>query len=279
MPFSKTREYHTEEYWRRHFTSFLKPLIERNPMLEATRSEPLRGDIASQIVTDLTNDQIVVADLTDHNPNVFWELGVRQSFKHCTVTIAEVGTSIPFHLNKKGILFYNGEHLDNQEFEKQFGAALNNCLEYPDEPDSPVLVALGGRGTLYSLLHHEENSRRCTAVLSELKWNDGRMKSMMDAIKENENLRLNKKDSECQMATLTFRTIAAENLSVNRYLELTDETYDMFGTYHSWIDFLREQHSKWFHGNAKDYEEQLKKASDTYFKVSDTLKKCLELLK
>ena len=89
MPFSKTKEHHTEEYWKRQFNSYLKPLIQRNPQLEAIRSEPLRGDIASQIITDLANDEIVVADLTDHNPNVFWELGVRQSFKHRTVTIAD----------------------------------------------------------------------------------------------------------------------------------------------------------------------------------------------
>src|SRR3989304_4593293 len=80
MPFSKT-EHHTEEYWTRHFGSFLKPLIERNEAFEAFRSEPLRGDIASQIITNLASSDVVVADLTDHNPNVFWELGVRHSYK------------------------------------------------------------------------------------------------------------------------------------------------------------------------------------------------------
>jgi hypothetical protein len=49
---------------------FLKPLIEKIEDLEAFRSEPLRGNIASQIITDLVNSDIVVADLTDHNPNV-----------------------------------------------------------------------------------------------------------------------------------------------------------------------------------------------------------------
>lgn len=89
MPFSKTTDKHTEDYWTEHFERFLKPLIEENPGLEARRSEPLRGDILRQIITDLVVSRVVVADLTDHNPNVYWELGVRQSFQHGTVTIAE----------------------------------------------------------------------------------------------------------------------------------------------------------------------------------------------
>ena len=35
MPFSKTTEEHTEEYWTSQFETFLKPLIEENPNLEA----------------------------------------------------------------------------------------------------------------------------------------------------------------------------------------------------------------------------------------------------
>jgi len=81
-PFSKTTDEHTKRYWTEHFKSFLKPLIDENPDLEARRSKPLRGDILREIITDLVVSRVVVADLTDHNPNVYWELGVRQSFKH-----------------------------------------------------------------------------------------------------------------------------------------------------------------------------------------------------
>jgi hypothetical protein len=70
MPFSDS-ENHSAQYWKRHYTSYLKPLIEVSGKIEAFRSEPLRGDISSQIITDLINSDIVVADLTDHNPNVF----------------------------------------------------------------------------------------------------------------------------------------------------------------------------------------------------------------
>ncbi|MFH1483175.1 MAG: hypothetical protein ABIG98_02830 [Chloroflexota bacterium] len=98
MPFSKTTDKHTEEYWNEHFQEFIKPLIQEHP-LQPHRSDPLRGDILRQIVTDLVTAPVVVADLTDLNANVLWELGVRQSFKHGTITIAEdEGVRLPFDL-------------------------------------------------------------------------------------------------------------------------------------------------------------------------------------
>ena len=78
---------------------FLGPLIEESGELEAYRSEPIRGDVLRQIITNLVFYPVVVADLTDNNPNVYWELGVRQSFKHGTITIAEYGTKLPFDVS------------------------------------------------------------------------------------------------------------------------------------------------------------------------------------
>jgi hypothetical protein len=113
MPFSKTTPKHTEAYWTKHFTNFLKPLIEENPSLEAHRSTARRGDILKEIISDLVTAPIVIADLTDKNPNVFWELGVRQSFSHRTITIAQYGTKLPFDLSTKGTLFYHQDRIRN----------------------------------------------------------------------------------------------------------------------------------------------------------------------
>ena len=112
----------------RHFNSFLKPLIEKDAAFEALRSQSIRGDIAGQIINDLGKSDVVVADLTDYNPNVFWELGVMQSFKNCTITIAEKNTQIPFHFSHKGIFYYNADNLDNQEFERQFLSSLTRLF-------------------------------------------------------------------------------------------------------------------------------------------------------
>lgn len=71
MPFSSTSKIHTKEYWDSHFEHFMKPLIESCDNLKAFRSQPLRQDILRQVINDLVFSPIVVADLTDNNPNVY----------------------------------------------------------------------------------------------------------------------------------------------------------------------------------------------------------------
>ena len=167
MPISKTIDQHTEEYWKKHFEDFLRPLLEQSGF-SVLRSRPLRGNILTQIITDLVTASVVVADLTDHNPNVFWELGVRQSFKHGTITIAQEGTSLPFDVGMKGTLFYYPQdHLRNAIFGGQFKQALEDCLKHPDTQDSHVLETLSGRGTLFEIFRRDEAIRRLDAVISE----------------------------------------------------------------------------------------------------------------
>jgi len=146
MPFSQTSNKHTEEYWSQHFESFLKPLIEECEGIQAFRSKPLRGDLVKEIVENLYKANVVVADLTDKNANVFWELGVRQSFKHGTITIAEQGTKPPFDISTKGTLFYYPEdHIKLQKFRNDLKKAVQDCLDNPESTDSRVLEIIPSR--------------------------------------------------------------------------------------------------------------------------------------
>jgi hypothetical protein len=271
MPFSETIEHHTEQYWTRHFNLYLKPLIERNENLEAFRSQPLRGDIASQIITDLVHSDIVVADLTDHNPNVLWELGVRQSYKQCTITIAETDTKIPFHFSHKGIHFYNGEHLDNQEFEERFLAALKNCVESPDDGDSPVLGALGGRGTLYSIIHAEENARRIKALQMEIDFNNTDADRIYESCEQNKKLRTENEAKECKMLSILLRSSAIELLYVDRYLDLEQEFYVTVDDYYEHILAINTRLTEWV-TFAKPVEEWLTENKEEFTKTTIKLK-------
>ncbi len=167
MPFSKTIR-HTRKHWTCHFEKFLKPLIEENPNVRAQCSEAKRGDILEDIIKHLVLDPIVVADLTDWNPNVFWELGVRQSFHNPTITIAEKGTKLPFDVGRKGTHFYRPFKPKAEGFVEKFKEAIQDCLDRPGIPDSPVYEAISGRGTFFEIFRREEAKRRLDAVLSEI---------------------------------------------------------------------------------------------------------------
>lgn len=250
MPFSKTSEKHTKEYWTKHYETFIKPLIESAHSLVAERSAPLRGDILRQIITDLVTVPIVVADLTDANSNVYWEVGVRQSFKHGTITIAENGTTLPFDLGGKGTLFYfPDDHLKMQEFLNQFHEAIKDCLDNPDIPDSHVLETISGRGTLYKILMRDESLRKLDAVISEIKHNKVILTDIVDTcdenIKKKEEALARGKQPSRSFTTGLYRFVAVEMLVVSRYIDADKAFYKTAEQYMDELVRSNERISAW----------------------------------
>jgi hypothetical protein len=54
------------------------------------------GMIGDRVISDIIHAELVVADLTDLNPNAFYELGIRHSNEKPTIHIARSGTPLPF---------------------------------------------------------------------------------------------------------------------------------------------------------------------------------------
>jgi hypothetical protein len=220
MPFSQTTTKRTERYWTDHYNTFLKRTIDSVEGIEAERSKPLRGQILKDIITDLIFADIVVADLTDNNPNVFYELGVRQSFKHGTITIAEAGTKLPFDVKGKAVLFYHPkDHIKNAEFEKDFIGALKDCLSNPNRPDSVILETISGRGSFYELIELEQIKRRLTGILYEFGHNQGRLRGLIKDAKALDE------GTKAGFSTGLFRVACIELLISHRYLSKDNNFY------------------------------------------------------
>jgi hypothetical protein len=211
MPFSQTTNEHTQDYWTRHYEKFLKPIIEESGSYEVHRSKSLSGDILDQIIRALVASQLVVADLTDANPNVYWELGVRQSFQNGTITIAEFGTSLPFDLGGKGTLFYYPkDHIKNNEFINDFQEAIKQISTNQGSPDSQVLETISGRGTFFEVIQRDEAIRRVKGLIEETRENKNLLDIMMEAIK---------KEQKAPFGNFSFQYCSLELLLTQRYLE------------------------------------------------------------
>jgi hypothetical protein len=75
------------------------------PACAAVDLHPLRadqiteaGEITEQTFRHLRDDDVVIADLTDANPNVMYELGLRHTVQKLTIQIGETGR-LPFDVN------------------------------------------------------------------------------------------------------------------------------------------------------------------------------------
>ncbi len=241
MPFSETEDKRTEEYWTTHFDKFLKPTIKNSNDIVVTRSKPVRGDIIKDIISDLISADIVVADLTDANPNVYWELGVRQSFKHGTVTIAEFGTKLPFDINNKGTLFYYpNDYIKNAEFQTNLTDAITDCINNPNRPDSKVLETTTGRGSFYELIQEEEIGRKIIALVSEYENNLKIYRQLYTRVEANQKNPLKR-----VFTTQLFRMASIELLISHRYLKASDKYYELAEQYFDHLNSLNNKINSW----------------------------------
>jgi hypothetical protein len=245
MPFSRTKKIHPKQYWDTHFESFLKPLIDSCADVEAHRSTPLRVDILKQIINDLAFSDIVVADITDSNPNVYWELGVRLSFRHGTITIAEEDSEIPFDLKTKGCLFYDKDPTNRGDFEKSFKEAICDCLSNPNRPDSIVLETITGRGSIYSVIHHQEILNRLDGLIAENQFNRALFKEACNQALRNDNRRLSSLRINYQLIITQLGTSAVGLLLAEHYIEGHENFYELAQSILAYIGTINERLSVW----------------------------------
>jgi hypothetical protein len=84
------------------------------PAAEAHGFEVLRADkeerpgiITTQIIQRLVSSPLVIADLTDSNPNVFYELAIRHVTRKPLVQIIDAGQRIPFDVQMMRAVKYD----------------------------------------------------------------------------------------------------------------------------------------------------------------------------
>ena len=84
------------------------------PVCEELGYKPVRVDhvnavdnINATIINYLKTAPMVIADMTDHNPNAFYELGFRQALELPLVPIIRVGERLPFDVMTTRTVFYD----------------------------------------------------------------------------------------------------------------------------------------------------------------------------
>ncbi|MEA3014117.1 MAG: hypothetical protein QOD42_2662 [Sphingomonadales bacterium] len=90
------------------YANIIQPAIDRCGHI-ASRIDELTetGDISHHYLNRIVSAELVVADLSMPNGNVYYELGVRQAISNYpTILIAAEGTDLPFDVRNQRVLFY-----------------------------------------------------------------------------------------------------------------------------------------------------------------------------
>jgi len=132
---------------RKRSDFILKNIIE--PITEKFGYETTRapfsesGIINNKIIERLINANLVIADLTDSNPNVFYELGVRHTVNKPTIQIIKEGQEIPFDVSPIQTILLNIDDTNSvDECKEELKKQIQSIIENPNDIISFVSNAL-----------------------------------------------------------------------------------------------------------------------------------------
>jgi hypothetical protein len=169
MPFSATPN-HSEEEWKNTYEYVIAPAI-TNAGYSCSRAEPERGSLIVSIVDKLHSSWLVVADLTDRNANVFYELGVRHALSKRTILLSQVDSDIPSDLRGYWYIRYGLKPNEVDDLKKLLKIVIENMDVNPEKSDSPVSDFLSRSNLSAHSIENKNNLKKLTALETELSRN------------------------------------------------------------------------------------------------------------
>ena len=101
------------------------------------------GIITNQVIQHIIDAPLVLADLTECNPNVFYELAIRHVQKKPLIQIIEKGQRIPFDVAVTRTIYVDHRDLDSVEEAKAKIIEQIKAVEAdPDAVDNPISMAV-----------------------------------------------------------------------------------------------------------------------------------------
>jgi hypothetical protein len=90
------------------------------------------GMIGDRMISDIIHAELVVADLTDLNPNAFYELGIRHATEKPAIHIARIGTIPPFDNAAHRTIFVDLADWDSTQAARARLAAFARAIREPN---------------------------------------------------------------------------------------------------------------------------------------------------
>lgn len=127
----------------RIFSEIVKPITEQFSY-ETTRAPLSEGGIINiKIIKKLFDADLVIADLTNSNPNVFYELGVRHAINKPTIQIIKEGQKLPFDVSPIETISLDIDNTDSiNECKEELKKQIQYIGKNPDDIISFVSYAI-----------------------------------------------------------------------------------------------------------------------------------------
>jgi hypothetical protein len=113
--------------------------------------------ITSKVLTALAESELVVADLTDHSPSVFYELAIRHAAQRPVVQLIDAAQELPFDVANMRTIYVDIHDLDSAEAAR---VELKRHVLAAEADAAPVETPLLAAKSMRSLWRSKEPSDR-----------------------------------------------------------------------------------------------------------------------
>ena len=96
------------------------------------------GSITNQVIQKTVDSELVIADLTGHNPNVFYELAVRHATGEPYIQLIKSNQSIPFDISDFRTIKYGLEVDEADQAKEKIRGLLETLKDGEPEFDNPI---------------------------------------------------------------------------------------------------------------------------------------------
>lgn len=139
---------------RRHIDGIIdasiRPALEEKYEIVVAHKITDPGSITKQIISEIYQDELVIANLTNNNPNVMYELAFRHSLGKPVIMIAEEGTILPSDIIMQRTIFYRNDGQGVLDLREKLRLAENN-LDF-SRISSPIYDVLNEIDTVSQII-------------------------------------------------------------------------------------------------------------------------------
>jgi len=152
-------------------THIIKPAV-KECGYEAVRADEISepGIITSQVIQHIIDDDLVIADLTGKNPNVFYELAVRHTVRKPVVQLIESNESIPFDVAPTRTIHVDHRDLDSvATCKEELIRQIRSVEKDASKVDSPISIAIDLKALRQSDNPLEKSNAEIISMLQDVR--------------------------------------------------------------------------------------------------------------